>query len=103
MASKLYIGGLSYNTNNEGLEEHFATIGNVVSAAVIMDKFSGKSRGFGFVEMSTDEEAKAAIEAFDGKEFDGRRINVSVAREKTEGDRGGRRDGGYNNGGSYRR
>ncbi len=80
MASKLYVGGLPYSTTNEELEAAFSKAGNVVSATVIMDKMSGRSKGFGFVEMSTEEEAKAAIDMFNGQDFGGRNINVSEAR-----------------------
>ncbi len=80
MASKLYVGGLPYSTTNEELEAAFSKAGNVVSATVIMDKMSGRSKGFGFVEMSTEEEAKAAIDMFNGQDFGGRNISVSEAR-----------------------
>ena len=98
MGTKLYVGGLSYNTNNDGLKEFFSTEGTVVSADVIMDKFTNKSRGFGFVVMETPEQAQATIDNLNGKDLDGRTISVSEAREKTEGDRrnGG---GGFRNGG----
>lgn len=81
--SKLYIGNLSYTVNDQKLNEIFSKAGNVVSAAVISDKFSGRSKGFGFVEMSTDEEANAAIEMFNKKEVEGRTIFVSHARPST--------------------
>ncbi len=80
MASKLYVGGLPYSTTNEELEAAFSKAGNVVSATVIMDKMSGRSKGFGFVEMSNDDEAKAAIDMFNGQDFGGRNISVSEAR-----------------------
>ena len=99
MAKKLYVGGLSYSTTDDGLRDAFAQAGSVVSAAVVTDKFSGRSRGFGFVEMGSDEEAQAAIDMWNGKELDGRTITVSEARppkERTER-RGGFRSGGYNN------
>jgi RNA recognition motif-containing protein len=80
MAKKLYIGGLSYQTTEDNLGAAFAQAGTVVSAIVIKDKFSGQSKGFGFVEMSTDEEAAAAITALDGKELDGRTIKVNEAK-----------------------
>lgn len=80
MASKLYVGGLPYSTTNEELEAAFAKAGNVTSATVIIDKMSGRSKGFGFVEMSTDDEAKAAIDMFNGQDFGGRNISVSEAR-----------------------
>lgn len=97
MGTKLYVGGLSYNTNNDGLKEFFASAGTVVSADVIIDKFTNKSRGFGFVVMETAEEAEAAINNLNGKDLDGRTISVSEAREKTEG--GPRNGGGFRNGG----
>lgn len=97
MGTKLYVGGLSYNTNNDGLKEFFSAAGTVASADVIMDKFTNKSRGFGFVVMETAEEAQAAINDLNGKDLDGRTISVSEAREKTEGDR--RNGGGFRNGG----
>jgi len=71
MASKLYVGGLSYSTTSETLREYFAQCGTVESAAVITDKFSGQSRGFGFVEMATAEEAQRAISELNGKDLDG--------------------------------
>lgn len=80
MAKKLYIGGLSYGTTEDTLKSGFAQAGNVESAIVIVDKMTGRSKGFGFVEFSTDEEAQKAIEMFNGKDFDGRKINVSEAR-----------------------
>ena len=80
MAKKLYVGNLSYSVTDSILGDHFAKAGSVVSAAVIMDKMTGRSKGFGFVEMSTDEEAAKAIEMWDGKDMDGRTIHVSEAR-----------------------
>jgi len=82
MEKKLYVGGLSYETTESALKELFSQAGTVSSASVIMDKFSGKSKGFGFVEMSSEEEAKKAIEMFNGKELDGRNIIVNEARPK---------------------
>jgi len=78
MASKLYIGGLAYSTTSEGLREFFTQCGNVLSATVITDRFSGQSRGFGFVEMNTAEEATASISQLNGRELDGRRITVAL-------------------------
>lgn len=80
MGKRLYIGSLSYDTKEEGLKDLFSQAGTVESASIIKDKFSGRSKGFGFVEMSTDEEAKKAIEMFNGKELDGRNIIVDEAR-----------------------
>jgi RNA recognition motif-containing protein len=79
VASKLYVGGLSYSTTSESLRQYFAQCGTVVSAQVITDRFSGESRGFGFVEMSSDAEARAAIAKLDGQPFEGRRLKVDVA------------------------
>lgn len=85
MAKKLYVGGLSYNTTENTLKELFAQAGTVDSAAVIMDRMSGRSKGFGFIEMSTEEEAQKAIELFNGKELDGRTITVNEARPQESG------------------
>ncbi len=92
MAKKLYIGNLSYSTTDEELKNTFSEAGNVESANVIKDKFSGRSRGFGFVEMSSDEEATKAIEMFNEKEVDGRNLIVSEAKPMTPRDNGGKRD-----------
>lgn len=80
MAKKLYVGGLSYDTTENTLKETFAQAGTVESAIIITDKVSGRSKGFGFVEMSSDEEAKKAIETLNGKELDGRNVTVNEAR-----------------------
>jgi RNA recognition motif-containing protein len=95
MEKKLYVGGLSYDTTEAGLKEAFSQAGTVESAAVIMDRMTNRSKGFGFVEMSTEEEAKKAIELFDGKELDGRNLTVNIARPKEERPQGG----GFNGGG----
>ena len=84
MAKKLFVGNLPYQTTNEDLGEFFAQWGEVVSAAVIMDRATGRSKGFGFVEMANDEEADAAIAKSDTAELDGRKLTVSEARPKTE-------------------
>jgi len=84
MAKKLYVGNLSYSTTSESLRAAFSQAGNVVSATVITDKMTGRSKGFGFVEFATDEEAAAAISMLNGKEVDGRALNVSEARPMTE-------------------
>ena len=84
MAKKLFVGNLPYTTTNEELGEFFAQYGEVLSAAVIMDRATGRSKGFGFVEMTNDEEADAAIAQGDGIEFEGRKLTVSEARPKTE-------------------
>lgn len=77
---KLFIGGLSWGINDKSLAETFSQAGEVVSANVIVDKMSQRSKGFGFVEMSSEEEAKKAIEMFDGQEIDGRKVVVNEAR-----------------------
>ena len=96
MASKLYVGGLAYSTTSDGLREFFAQCGNVTSATVITDRFSGQSRGFGFVEMGTAEEAQTAISQLNGRELDGRRITVEISNPQGSGGGpgGGNRGGG---------
>lgn len=96
MATKLYVGGLSYNTTQDGLTQAFAQAGNVKEASVVTDKMTGRSRGFGFVEMDTEEAAQAAIELWNGKELDGRTITVNEARPREERPAGGR--GGFGGG-----
>lgn len=84
MATKLYVGGINYASTNDALNAHFAQAGKVVSATILMDKMTGRSRGFGFVEMGSDEEAQRAIDMLNGKEFDGRTITVNIARPMEE-------------------
>ncbi len=98
MASKLFVGRLPYSVTSEQLKELFAAHGTVVSAVVIIDKFSNESKGFGFVEMSSQEEADAAVKALDNSEVEGRQIVVSIARpqEKRPPREGG--GGGYGGG-----
>jgi RNA recognition motif-containing protein len=84
MAKKLYVGGISYNTTDQGLSDAFAKAGAVVSATIITDKMTGRSKGFGFVEMSSDAEADAAIEMYNGKDLDGRNLTVNEARPKED-------------------
>lgn len=84
MASKLYVGGLPYSMGDDELADAFKEHGTVTSASVIKDRDTGQSKGFGFVEMSTDEEAQAAIKALDNQELGGRRIRVNEARPKEE-------------------
>ncbi len=99
MATKLYVGGLPYSTQEDALKEHFAQAGNVTSAVIIMDKMSGRSKGFGFVEMSTDEEAQNAVSMFNGQEFDGRKLTVNEARPmEARPPRTGGGNGGYGGG-----
>ena len=94
MAQKLFVGGLAFSTSNERLREVFAECGNVESAVVVTDRDTGRSRGFGFVEMSTPEEAEQAISRFNGQEVDGRRLQVEKAKETGSGGRAGGRTGG---------
>ncbi len=106
MAKKLFVGGLSYDTTDVTLKETFAQAGTVESAIIITDKFSGRAKGFGFVEMSSDEEAQKAVEMFNGKEIDGRSVTVNEARplEDRPRDGGFKRDfRGGNRGGGDRR
>src|SRR5271154_22803 len=101
MGRKLYVGNLAYSVNDGDLQQMFAAHGTVQSAQVIMDRDTGRSKGFGFVEMGTDQEAQAAITALNGKEMEGRALTVNEARPKTEGGgRGG--SGGYGGGGGRR-
>jgi RNA recognition motif-containing protein len=99
MASKLYVGGLSYQTTDDELRDAFAAHGTVESVAIIKDKFSGQSKGFGFVEMSTEDEAQAAITALNGTDFGGRTITVNPARPQEDRPRGGGSGGGGGGGG----
>ena len=94
MAQKLYVGNLSYGVNDEALKEMFSQAGTVASAMIITDKMSGRSKGFGFVEMSSDAEAVAAIEMFNGKEVEGRALTVNEARPKEDRPRTGGFGGG---------
>jgi RNA recognition motif-containing protein len=84
VAKKLFVGNLPYTTTNEELAEFFTQYGEVMSAAVIMDRATGRSKGFGFVEMTNDEQADAAIAEGDGIEFEGRKLTVSEAKPKVE-------------------
>jgi len=95
--NKLFVGGLAWATTDDSLREFFSAIGNVVSANVISDKYTGKSKGFGFVEFSTADEAKKAAEELNGKELDGRAINVSEARPQQP------RENNFSGGGNFRR
>jgi cold-inducible RNA-binding protein len=111
MAKRLYIGSLSYNTTDDTLRDAFAQAGTVESASIIMDRMTGRSKGFGFVEMATDEEAQKAIDMWNGKELDGRTLVVNEARPMEPraprsggfggGSRGGDRGGRGGFGGGY--
>jgi cold-inducible RNA-binding protein len=100
MNNKLYVGNLSFQLNEEGLKDAFAAHGQVLSAKIITDRETGRSKGFGFVEMDTEEAAENAISSLDGKEVGGRAIRVSIAREKEGGSAPrGPRSGGPGRGG----
>ena len=102
MGSKLYVGNLSYNTNSSDLEQLFAQHGTVQSAEVIQDRETGRSKGFGFVQMGSDAEAQAAIDALNGQQHDGRNLTVNEAKPREERPRsggGGGGRGGYGGGG----
>jgi RNA recognition motif-containing protein len=100
MGRKLYVGNLSYSVRDSDLQDLFAAHGTVDSAQVIMDRDTGRSKGFGFVEMSSDQEAQAAISALNGREVEGRSLTVNEARPREEGGGGGGRGrGGYGGGG----
>ncbi len=108
MGKKLYCGNLSYNVSSSDLEDMFAAFGTVESAQVISDRDSGRSKGFGFVEMGSDAEAQAAIEGLNAQEHDGRALTVNEARPREDRSRGGyggggggRRGGGGGGGGRY--
>ncbi|MCX6722197.1 MAG: RNA-binding protein [Candidatus Staskawiczbacteria bacterium] len=107
MAKKLYVGGLSYNTSEATLKSTFEQAGAVETAVIIIDKMTNRSKGFGFVEMSTEEEAKKAIEMFNGKELDGRNLTVNEAKPmeprapRTGGGFGGGSRGGFGGGNRY--
>ena len=100
MGARLYVGNLSYGTTDDSLKVAFGVHGNVVSASVVTDRETGRSRGFGFVEFGSDAEARTAIDAMNGSMLDGRALTVNEARERTSGGggggggRGGDRDGG---------
>ncbi len=98
MSMKLYVGNLSFQTSSEDLQELFAKAGTVESAAVVEDRETGRSRGFGFVEMSSKEEGQKAIEQFNGQDMGGRALNVNEAKPRE--DRGGSRGGGGGFGGN---
>jgi len=84
MATRLFVGNMSYDTTEQELREHFAEAGHVVQCDLILDKFTSKSRGFGFVEMGSQEEADRAVEMCNGKELDGRQLTVNEARPREE-------------------
>jgi len=94
MAQKLFVGGIAFTTTSDRLREHFAHSGEVVSATVVTDRDTGQSRGFGFVEMATAEDANRAVQALNGRDLDGRTLKVEISKPRTNGGGGGGR-GGY--------
>jgi len=103
MSMKLYVGNLSFNTSNQDLSDLFGKVGTVESANVIEDRETGRSRGFGFVEMSSRSEGENAISQLNGKEIDGRELKVNEAKAREERGGGGGGRGGYGGGGGGRR
>jgi RNA recognition motif-containing protein len=101
MGKKLYVGNLTYEVTDSTLEQMFAAHGTVQSAQVIMDRDTGRSKGFGFVEMGSDQEAQAAITALNGKEVEGRSLTVNEARPRPQGSGGNRGGGGSRDRGGY--
>jgi cold-inducible RNA-binding protein len=101
MSMKLYVGNLAFQTTGDELKELFSQVGNVESVTVIEDRETGRSRGFGFIEMATKEEGQKAIEQFNGKELNGRALTVNEAKQRESRSGGGRggRGGGYGGGG----
>lgn len=99
MNNRLFVGNLSFNTTEDDLREAFAAHGSVMEINIIMDRDTGRSRGFGFVTMSTADEAQNAVAALNGREIDGRALKVNVAKPREERGGGGRRD--YGGGGRY--
>ncbi len=101
MSNKLYVGNLSFRVTSDDLQEHFGTAGEVESANIVMDRETGRSRGFGFVEMASEDAANNAIAQFNGAEYDGRNMVVNEARPREDrgnGGGGGNRRGGYGGG-----
>lgn len=96
MATKLFVGSLSWGTTDDQLRDYFATVGTVVSASVIVDRDTSRSKGFGFVEMSSDDEAKAAVDKLNNTDLDGRTISVSEARPREDRPHTGGSGGGFN-------
>jgi RNA recognition motif-containing protein len=103
MGRRLYVGNLAYQVDDGQLQQLFGQFGTVQNAQVIMDRDTGRSKGFGFVEMGSDQEAQAAIEGLNGKDVEGRALTVNEARPKTDGGGRGGGGGGYGGGGGRRR
>lgn len=102
MRNKLFVGNLSFNTSEDTLKEKFAQLGSVLSVNLIQDKMTGRPRGFAFVEMSSEEEAKKVIEELNGKELDGRSLTINEAKERVARNGGNSGRSGYNSGRSNR-
>ena len=102
MSNKLFVGNLSFNTTENDLNDAFAAFGTVTETNLMMDRMTNRPRGFGFVTMSTAEEAQKAIEGMNGKDMDGRALTVNVAKPREERPAGGRREFGGGGGGGYR-
>jgi RNA recognition motif-containing protein len=100
--TRLFVGNLSYQTMEQDLQDHFSQAGSVTSVSLMMDKFTGKSRGFAFVELASAEEANKAVEMFNGKELQGRALTVNIARPREERPRTNGGGGGGGGGGGYR-
>jgi cold-inducible RNA-binding protein len=103
MGRRLYVGNLSYNTTELSLRDAFGTVGNVAETKIVMDRDTGRPRGFAFVEMSSDEEAQQAIQQLNGREIDGRAVKVNEAQERSGGGGGGGGGRGGGGGGGYGR
>ena len=111
MAAKLYVGNLPYSATEDGLKSHFSSAGSVASVKIIIDRETGRSKGFGFVEMESDDGAQSAVSQLDGQEYEGRSLRVSEAKPQPERDSrggggggfgGGRSGGGFGGGGGNR-
>ncbi len=101
MAAKLYVGNLPYSATEDGLKTHFSSAGSVASVKIIMDRETGRSKGFGFVEMESDDGASSAVSQLDGQEYEGRSLRVSEAKPQPERDSRGGGGGGRSGGGGY--
>lgn len=100
MAAKLYVGNLPYSATEDGLKTHFSSAGSVASVKIIIDRETGRSKGFGFVEMESDDGAQSAVSQLDGQEYEGRSLRVSEAKPQPERDSRGGGGGGFGGGGS---
>ena len=98
---RIYVGGISFNSNNEGLRNLFASVGTVTAADIVEDRYTGQSKGFGFIDMPNDAEAKAAIAKFNGYQLDGRALTVNEAKPREERSGGGGGGGRSGGGGGY--